>query len=215
MPGPLPFVSARWPAGGVPVRGAQERGNTVTTTPTSPDTSSELRADIEAAKKKMRTRIGSGREIKKLISYLWDDETVDLIAGGTYGAGTGLLALTDRRLLFLKEGVFSRTTEDFPMEKISSVQWSSGIVQGTLTVFASGNKAEIKNMNKDDGKQIADTIRERLSTATTHGPVRDETSAAPHPDVYGQLAKLGELRDAGILTKEEFDTKKAELLSRL
>jgi hypothetical protein len=30
-----------------------------------------------------------------------------------------------------------------------------------------------------------------------------------------QLKKLAELRDAGILTAEEFDAKKAELLSRL
>jgi len=30
-----------------------------------------------------------------------------------------------------------------------------------------------------------------------------------------QLKKLGELRDAGVLTPEEFDTKKADLLSRM
>jgi hypothetical protein len=182
---------------------------------TSPDTHSELRADIEAAKQKMRTKIGSGREIKKLNSYLWDDETVDLMAGGTYGAGTGLLVLTDRRLLFLKDGIISKTTEDFPMEKISSVQWSSGIVYGTLTVFASGNKAEIKNMHKDNGKQIADTIRERLTSTTAHSPVREVTGAAHQPDTYEQLAKLGQLRDAGVLTTEEFDAKKGELLSRM
>lgn len=184
-------------------------------TPTSPDTSPELRADIVAAKQKMRTKLGSGREIKKLNEHLWEDERVDLMAGGTYGAGTGLLVLTDRRLLFLKDGVFSKTTEDFPMEKISSVQWSSGIVQGKLTVFASGNKAEIKNVNKDDGKQIADTIRDRLSGKTAHRPATEETATPHQPDLYEQLAKLGQLRDAGVLTPEEFEAKKAELLSRL
>jgi Bacterial PH domain/Short C-terminal domain len=191
------------------------RGEEAVTTHTSPDTSSELRADIEAAKHKMHTKLGSGREIKKLISYLWDDETVDLMASGTYGAGTGLLVLTDRRLLFLKEGVFSKTTEDFPMEKISSVQWSSGVLLGALTVFASGNKAEIKSVNKDDGKHIADTIRERLSSKAAYRPAQEETGAAHQPDVYEQLAKLGQLRDAGVLTPEEFDAKKAELLSRM
>ena len=30
-----------------------------------------------------------------------------------------------------------------------------------------------------------------------------------------QLKKLGELRDAGVLTEEEFEKKKAELLDRL
>jgi PH (Pleckstrin Homology) domain-containing protein/putative oligomerization/nucleic acid binding protein len=191
-----------------------ERRRTMTTH-TSSDTSSELRPDIEAAKQKMHARLGSGREIRKLVSYLWDDETVDFMTKGTYGEGIGLLVLTDRRLLFLKEGVFSKKTEDFPIEKISSVQWSSGIIYGTVTVFASGNKAEIKNVYKEDGKHIVEVLRGRLSGKTVHRPGQEEAAATHQPDLYEQLAKLGQLRDAGVLTPEEFDAKKAELLSRM
>ncbi len=36
--------------------------------------------------------------------------------------------------------------------------------------------------------------------------------AAPADDVYAQLRKLAELKDAGILTEEEFASKKAQLL---
>lgn len=39
--------------------------------------------------------------------------------------------------------------------------------------------------------------------------------AAPQLDITEQLTKLASLRDAGILTDEEFATKKAEMLSRL
>jgi len=156
---------------------------------TESGTTGALHGDIDAAKQKMHTKIGSGREIKKLVSYLWDDEKVELMAGGTYGAGTGLVVLTNRRLLFLKEGIISRTTEDFPIEKISSVQWSSGMLLGTLTVFASGNKAEIKNMNKGDGKQIADTIRDRINRQA-HSPEREEAGSQHEPDIYEQLGKL-------------------------
>ena len=38
---------------------------------------------------------------------------------------------------------------------------------------------------------------------------------SPDPDVLEQLRKLGELRDAGVLTDAEFATKKAELLGRI
>lgn len=34
----------------------------------------------------------------------------------------------------------------------------------------------------------------------------------PQDDVYDQLRKLGELKDAGILTEDEFSAKKAQLL---
>jgi hypothetical protein len=136
---------------------------------------------------------------------------------GTYGRGTGLLVQTDRRLLFLKEGM-TKQTEDFPLDKISSVQWSSGIVTGTITIFASGNKAEIKNVNKDGGKELTDHVRQRLSapkpsTASTGG----EQSALPSTpmDIPDQIRKLGELRDSGMVTPEEFEAKKAELLARM
>lgn len=173
----------------------------------------QLRADIEAAKNKTETRIGAGRELRKLETYLWDTETVQLLAAGTYGPGTGLVALTDRRLLFIKDGVMSKTIEDFPVDKISSVQWSSGLLMGSLIVFASGNKAEIKNMSKKDGQQIADAIRGRLSPRP--GPPAPAIANQSSDDVYDSLRKLGELRDAGILSPEEFEAKKRELLSRL
>ena len=46
-------------------------------------------------------------------------------------------------------------------------------------------------------------------------PAVQLSSAERAPDIVEQIRKLGELRDAGLLTKEEFETKKAELLSRI
>jgi Bacterial PH domain/Short C-terminal domain len=183
---------------------------------TPPMAGDDLRPDIAAAKQRMRVKLGGGKEIKRLITHLWEGEHVERMTTGSYGTGIGLLVLTDRRLLFLKEGVFGKKTEDFAIEKISSVQWSSGLTAGTVTVFASGNKAEIKNVNKDDGKEITDLMRHRISAP------KPEVAAGtvgqgppPAPDIPEQLRKLGELRDAGILTPEEFDEKKADLLSRM
>jgi Bacterial PH domain/Short C-terminal domain len=171
-----------------------------------------LRPDIAAAKERMRVKFGAGREIKRLIEHLWEGETVDKMTTGTYGKGTGLVVLTDRRLLLVQDGVMSKTTEDFPMDKVSSVQWTSGMMLGSIVIFASGNKSEIKNVNKDDGKEMVDKIRHRISSPT---PSADPTGAAVAADPIEQLRRLGELRDAGVVTPEEFEAKKAELLGRL
>jgi hypothetical protein len=179
----------------------------------------ELRPDIQAAMSKMSSKIGSRREIRKLPEHLWEGERVDMITSGTYGAGTGIVVLTDRRLFFLKDGVMSKTSEDFPLSKISSVQWSSGMMLGKIIVFASGNKAEITNVQKADGKAITDAVRARLTEGSQPSATPESTPASStgeaKPDVYEQLAKLGELRNAGVLTDAEFETKKAELLSRI
>ena len=173
--------------------------------------SDELRPDIAAAKERMRTKLGAGKEIKKLLEHLHEGETVHTMLMGSYGRGQGLLVLTDRRLLFVKEGAMSRKSEDFPFEKVNSLQWSSGLAMGTIIIFAAGNKAEIKNVDKTAGKELADLVRQRI--ASPSAPTG--ASAAPSIDVADQLRKLGELRDAGILTDEEFTAKKAENLSRM
>jgi hypothetical protein len=175
-----------------------------------------MRADITAAKAKMRAKVGAGREIKRLLNYLWEGETVDQMTTGVYGKGIGLVVLTDRRLLFVQDGIMSQTSEDFPMDKVSSVQWASGMMMGKITIFASGNKSEITNVNKDDGKEIVDKIRHVLSAPPE--PTPPAPAASPPPaaaDPIEQLKRLGELRDAGVLTPEEFDAKKSDLLGRM
>lgn len=178
-----------------------------------------LRPDIAAAADRMDVKTGAKREIVKLVEYLWEGELVQHMAAGNYGGGIGLVALTDRRLMFVKDGWVGKTSEDFPLDKISSVQWSSGMLTGTLTVFASGNKAAIGNMSKAGGKIIADTIRERLASGPPPVPQQTAPAAAPasaaQEDVLETLRKLGELRDAGVVTSGEFEAKKAELLRRI
>jgi len=183
----------------------------------------------------MHTKIGAGREIKRLDQHLWEGEQVRAMSSGTYGPGNGLIVLTDRRLLFVKDGMMHKATEDFPLEKVSSVKWSSGLMMGSITVFASGNKAEIKNVNKDDGKMITDAVRAVISGQTPPVQATTPLPGAPtapdpgspssvgtmpqdredQPDVYERLRKLTELRNAGMVTQEEFDAKKAELLSQM
>lgn len=179
-----------------------------------------LRPDIAAAKSKMRVKFGGGREIKRLVTHLWEGEEVRWMTTGYYGKGNGLIVLTDRRLLFVMDGVMSKQTEDFPLDKISSVQWNSGLAMGTIIVFASGNKAEIKNVQKDDGKQITDLIRARLSggpdaLASPQVATQPAVTVPTAVDPIAQLRQLGELRDAGILTEDEFASKKAEILARM
>jgi len=56
---------------------------------------------------------------------------------------------------------------------------------------------------------MANKLRERVGQAA----VAPATAAAINPT--DQLRSLAELRDAGILTDEEFAAKKAEILARL
>ncbi len=142
---------------------------------------SELRADIGIAAGRLRQNYGSGRELKRLPDYLWENETVDTLCIGTYGRGQGILALTNRRLLFLHLGtVGGATEEDFPFSRISSIKWSTGMISGSIKILLTGNsEADIKNVNHADGKTMTDRIRSVLAGDYSPGSVA--VAAAPPP----------------------------------
>ncbi|MFJ6020594.1 PH domain-containing protein [Nocardiopsis alba] len=165
----------------------------------------QLRSDIQAARDRMSHRLGSNREIRKLVEYLREGETVTHLLGGVYGPGTGLVVLTDRRLMFLKDGWTSQVTEDFPFEKISSVQWSAGMLLGKITIFASGNKAVIDQVQKPDGKAMVDAINGIISRGPAHAPApAAPVRQVPEPAPMSSFEMVKELRNRGVLTPEEF-----------
>jgi hypothetical protein len=174
-----------------------------------------VRPDIDAAAEKLSSTVGAKREIQRLPEVLWEGETVELLATGVYGKGNGLLAMTNQRLIFYFHGVMSQKVEDFPYSRISSVQWSGGMLMGTLTVFASGNKAEIKQVPKDQGKTLADQLRQRISGGAPSAPAQPAPAAAPAGDIASRLATLDQLRAAGAITDEEYRDRRTKILDSL
>ncbi|SBT89390.1 Short C-terminal domain-containing protein [Streptomyces sp. DI166] len=178
----------------------------------------DVRPDIDAAAEQLQSTLGSKREIQRLPEVLWEGETVQMLATGVYGKGNGLVAMTNKRLIFLKHGVMSQQLEDFPYGRISSVQWSGGMLMGTLTVFASGNKAEIKQMPKDAGKALADALRARLADLESGGAPAAPAAvpaAAGAQSVEARLQTLDQLRASGAITDEEYRDRRGKILDSL
>lgn len=157
-------------------------------------------------------RILVRKELKKLPGMLGESEQVLKLGQGRYEGKQGLVIATDHRVLFIDEGLVSSRREDFPYERISSVQQEKGMMFGALTVFASGNKAVIDQIApKERAGELADLIRSRQggkpAGAANEGPSEDSA--------LDKLKKLGELKDAGTISEEEFEQKKTKLMEEL
>lgn len=72
------------------------------------------------------------------------------------------------------------------------------VVSGTATAVSNNVS---RRQARRFGEQGAQAAQEAAPTAT-----------APQDDVYVELEKLGQLKADGILTQEEFDAKKRQLL---
>lgn len=133
----------------------------------------ELRPDIQAAKDRMRFDLGRNvtqfftpREVKRLVEYLSEGETVDRIVRGVYhGWEDDLLVLTDRRVVFIEDNALRQRSEDFLLDNITSVQYSRGVLWGTITIYSAGTEAKVQSVQRQDGKDMVDQIRQRLGRA--------------------------------------------------
>jgi hypothetical protein len=120
-------------------------------------------------------------------------------------------------------------TEMIPVKSISSVTTSrDGIINSKVSVITSGNTIDFRVSHSEAAeiKKVLtqlimgthpsqNTAEQPAPPAMVDQPAADPGTAVPQHDVMVQLTKLSELRAAGILTDEEFNEKKAELLRRL
>lgn len=126
---------------------------------------SNLRADIEAARSNIFTpfTIGAMREIKRLESHLHTGETVSYICPGEYGNAKGILAVTNERVMFIREGLISKVNQDFPYRHITSIEWIMRIVYGDVVLYSESFKeVTITKVPRNNGLEAVRLIREGI-----------------------------------------------------
>lgn len=99
-------------------------------------------------------------------------------------------------------------TESIPMSRISSVEIEKSMMTATLKIHTSGNAILFKGFTTE-----AEPARQEIQRLMRSAASTESTSMGT--DAHDQLRKLAALHADGILTDEEFATKKADLLNRM
>jgi hypothetical protein len=119
---------------------------------------------------------------------------------------------------FSVTGMLTGGAEDvevIPTKSVSSVQVRRGAWYHDVTIYASGNTI-VLSLDAADAEKLRGLVMDQVLKGSGTAPAAPAAPAPPSGDaVIEQIKKLGELRDAGLLTPEEFEAKKADLLGRL
>jgi Bacterial PH domain/Short C-terminal domain len=158
------------------------------------------------------SRIFGRKEIRHLRNLLYGTELVTELGQGEYEGKQGLLVLTTERLLFFEKSLGSETVEEFPLPSIASMTVSKKLTGERLVVHSSGNTGEIKGMMHGQAEALVRAFR-NLKQAQQQ-PTTASTSAVVE-DPLARIEQLAGLRDKGIISAEEFEAKKTELMRRL
>ena len=140
--------------------------------------------------------------IVRIIIYLAPFILTALIGGIFY------LCLSDFELTVTDKRIFGNVRKkrvDLPLDSVSAV--SMGAFKSISVASSSGriNFSMIKNRNEIH-KIVSDLLVERQYKVATPEPTKVESSSAD------ELKKYKDLLDSGVITQEEFDAKKKQLL---
>jgi uncharacterized membrane protein YdbT with pleckstrin-like domain len=122
--------------------------------------------------------------------------------------------ITNRRVMQIS-GVFSKTVTDSSLEKVNDVKMHQSTL-GRLFDYGDIEILTASELGVNLFQRISEPVKfktamlnakERLSSAEVY-PVRQA-------DIPAQIAGLDQLRKQGVLTEEEFQQKKTELLARM
>lgn len=137
--------------------------------------------------------------------------------------------VTIKRTGFNARMTVGKGEKRLPLSSITAVQWkpAGALANGFIQFTVPGGNESRSRM----GSQTHDAVRDENSVVfiKKQMPAFEELRAAIEqaiaergrpavpaaPDPLQQLKQLGELRDAGILSEQEFEAKKGQILGRL
>ena len=134
---------------------------------------------------------------------------------------TNFVLTTDR--LITRSGIIAKRSKEIPLERINDVAFEQGVIDrmlraGDLLIESAGERGQnrIGNVRHPEQVQLAiyketeenNNRMMRPGGGTLTGTRTGET-------VTEQLEALGRLREQGVLSDAEFESKKQELLKRL
>ena len=135
------------------------------------------------------------------------EEFIATVMGATGSFGVGVLIATNKRLVYFARKIVGFEFEIMPYSNVSSIEVSEGVRGHSIQVIAPGNTFAIKWIKVGQVSEFVEHVKAMIGT--------NEELLLSSSDVLDQVKNLAELKEQGILTEDEFQSKKQRLLSKI
>ena len=167
--------------------------------------------ELKVMNKEKKRGVLNKKDLKKLPSIINQDEIViDFILSNI--KEQGLLVITSSRILFVQSktgfGNFGSNIWDISLKKVNSVDISLHKIYGDITVHHGSSFKKIENLPLTQVNAFKNTIDQAIFNLTNKSEVIKPSSSSS----FEELKEYKELLDLNIITQEEFESKKKELL---
>ncbi len=142
---------------------------------------------------------------------------------------TTMFAVTDLRVAY-QTGFFRRKGVSIPLNRVNNVNFEQGFIarlthNGIVIIESAGETGDSVFENIPEPSEVRRTIFQQMSAYETADSergaaalakaMRDDQPAPPTASIEARLTELDRLRDAGVVSEEEYQVKRAEILGSL
>lgn len=121
-------------------------------------------------------------------------------------------AITNKRILFGQKTLSGEKFKAVAHEKINDITFETGIVFGVLTIDTPQEKFKVA-LDKASATSINNSIHQVLDTLKSNNIETQPISITAATSAADELMKFKELCDMGVITEDEFNAKKKQLLN--
>lgn len=151
-------------------------------------------------------------EIKELPFILLGDENIKAMTSGLTNGSPWLMVCTNKRVLHIdKKRNRELQTTDIPLDRINSISYSKKGIFGKISITDGSTTREIENVSLITMNSFIDTVNKEKEL-NKEAKMNPTTQVINNVSTADELMKYKQLMDMGVLTPEEFEVKKKELL---
>jgi uncharacterized membrane protein YdbT with pleckstrin-like domain len=127
--------------------------------------------------------------------------------------------LTNERVI-IRRGILAKQGREIPLEHINDISYNQSLFEriigaGNVVIESAGERGQEVFPDLPNPATIQNDIYQQIEGVKTRRADPASLSVTTQMSIPEQIEKLDELRQRGVITQAEFDTKKTQLLDRL
>lgn len=156
---------------------------------------------------------GTKKEISYLPEILSPDEHILSLISGFLDGNTWIITLTEKRLILLDKGMlYGLKQREIPLDKINSISQKLGLVLGWVHIQDGASGIKIDNIDKNCIPAFVDALNNAIHKYKNKSNNVSVNHTSNKRTGASEIRQYKELLDDGIITRDEFEQKKREIL---
>lgn len=149
---------------------------------------------------------------KLITNNLDENEIIKGLAVVFYKKDNYVMSITNNKILLTHKGVFSNKRIVIDYAYIKSIDFSTGLTNGKISINSSGVDYELKNIMNKSAEPIVGLIK-KCKKDLSLIEIKNNSEVKSEKDVLAKIEQLFALKEKGAISESEYEQQKSKLFN--